>query len=291
MEKDKEEILFKDHSSRSCISLGYRLYMSNFKRIFRASWLAAIVFAVVFSIGGTMMFLSPQWGPMIFCVLMLVNTLFASCGLTVLKQHQQTGAIGWATRWGNIDAHIFSRTLKCVLCTLLIFIVAGGLLGGASFVLVKYLSNYTAIGAIAVLTGVVIALLLPMTYTNTRYVLTDGIGYWRNLKERYGVGLHRWGFIFIVTFVTMLVELVLSLFTSLPSTILSLANMQATLGSMMGDPYAMPSYIVWLSSIVFLLIGFIQAFVFLSSLFPIYYMYGAIETREKEQKEFNTSKK
>ena len=45
MEKDKEDILLKDRSSRACISAGYRLYMSNFKRIFRASWLAAIVFA------------------------------------------------------------------------------------------------------------------------------------------------------------------------------------------------------------------------------------------------------
>ena len=36
MEKEKEDILLKDRSSRACITTGYRLYMSNFKRIFRA---------------------------------------------------------------------------------------------------------------------------------------------------------------------------------------------------------------------------------------------------------------
>ena len=47
MEKEKEDILLKDRSSRACISAGYRLYMSNFKRIFRASWLAALFFAAL----------------------------------------------------------------------------------------------------------------------------------------------------------------------------------------------------------------------------------------------------
>ena len=49
----------------------------------------------------------------------------------------------------------------------------------------------------------------------------------------------------------------------------------------------MPSYIGWLSALVFLLIGFIQAYIMLSFLFPMYYMYGSIEAHEQEKNKFN----
>ena len=59
------------------------------------------------------------------------------------------------------------------------------------------------------------------------------------------------------------------------------------MGVMYGDPYNMPSYIGWLSALVFLLIGFIQAYIMLSFLFPLYYMYGSIEAHEQEKNKFN----
>ena len=62
------------------------------------------------------------------------------------------------------------------------------------------------------------------------------------------------------------------------------------MGFISGDPLGMPSYIGWLASVVFLLIGFIQAYVMLSFLFPIYYMYGAIDAHEIKRKEFNKTK-
>jgi hypothetical protein len=83
---------------------------------------------------------------------------------------------------------------------------------------------------------------------------------------------------------------VVSLLTSLPALILSIANQTATLGYLTGDPLGMPSYIGWLAAVVFLLIGFIQAYVMLSFLFPMYYMYGAIDAHEKDRKEFNKNK-
>ena len=80
MEKDKEDILLKDRSSRACISAGYRLYMSNFKRIFRASWIAAIVFAALVSVGGTMMILRPQLALIVLPVTVIIDALFVSYG-------------------------------------------------------------------------------------------------------------------------------------------------------------------------------------------------------------------
>ena len=165
MEKDKEDILLKDRSSRACISAGYRLYMSNFKRIFRASWLAAIVFAALVSVGGTMMIIRPEWVLIALPVTMLIDALFLSYGFSALKQHQQTGVIGWAAHWYSFDTHIFVRTLKAWLCMLVIYIVIGCIIGLAGIMLLDYLSLYTALGTIALIGLLAFVLTLPMTYT------------------------------------------------------------------------------------------------------------------------------
>lgn len=287
MEKDNEDILLKDRSSRACISAGYRLFMSNFKRIFRASWLAALVFAALVSVGGTMMILQPQLALIVMPVTILIDVLFVTYGFSALKQHQETGSIGWTVRWYSFDSRIFFRTLVAWLCTFVISLVFGSLIGVVAVLLASYLSEYTALASIAIVSLLVFALILPMTYTNMRYVLTDDKGYWGNLFGYYGRGMRRWGFIFLVVFMTALIGGVCYIFTSLPAIILSLAGNAANTGFLYGDPYNMPSYIGWLSAVVFLLIGFIQAYIMLSFLFPLYYMYGSIEAHEQEKNKFN----
>ena len=289
MEKDKEDILLKDRSSRACISTGYRLYMSNFKRIFRASWFAALLFAIVISASGTMMILRPRLAPFSALLLIIVEVLFTSYGFSALKQHQQTGTINWAPRWFNLDVPIFVRTLKAWLNMIVIYLLVFVFMAGVATLSALYLSSYTAIGLICLIGLLAGIFLLPLAYTNTRYVLTDGVGYWKDLRERYGMGLRRWGFIFLVFFVTALIISVFSLITSLPAVILTIANQTATIGYLTGDPLGMPSYIPWLAAVVFLLIGFIQTYVMLSFLFPIYYMYGSIEAHEMEKNKFNNT--
>ena len=241
MEKEKEDILLKDRSSRACISAGYRLYMSNFKRIFHASWLAALVFAALVSTGGTMMILRPQTALIVLPLTMIIDALFFAYGFSVLKQHQDTGIIGRTPHWYSLDSHIFVRTLIAWLCMLLISLIMGMLVGFAGVLLINSVSK----------------------------------------------GMRRWGFIFLVVFMATLIGCVCYLFTSFPAIILSIAGNEANKGFLYGDPYGLPSYIGWLSALVFLLIGFIQAYVMLSFLFPVYYMYGSIEAHEQEKNKFN----
>jgi hypothetical protein len=61
--------------------------------------------------------------------------------------------------------------------------------------------------------------------------------------------------------------------------------MQAQAGILMGDPLGMPSYMGWLAFLVFTLSGFIEAYVILSLLFPLYYMAGTIEQHEIQRNE------
>ena len=289
MEKEKDDILLKVRSSRGCISAGYRLYTGHFKHIFRYSWVAALIFALFCSVSGAMMIMMPRMIPLTAAILIIVECLFASYGYSVLKQHQTFGNILRPAKWFSIDTHIFIRTIKCWLCMFVILLVVGVIIAGLSVIAVKYLdySAYTAVGFFTLGSLILIGLLLPLAYITMRYILNDGIGFWKQFKIGYGVGMRRWGFIFIVVLVAFIVELLLMMLLSLPATILSMANTQSMFGVAMGDPYALPSYMPALAAGTFLIIGFLQAYVMLSVLFPIYYMYGAIDAQEQEKQDFN----
>ena len=287
MEKEKDDILLKVRSSRGCISAGYRLYTGHFKHIFRYSWLAALIYAVFCSVGGAMMIMMPRMMPITAAILIIVECLFASYGFSVLKQHQTFSNILRPAKWFSLDTHIFVRTIKCWLCLFVIYLIASIIIVGIGFAAFKFLSLYTAIGAAALGALVIMCLLLPLTYITMSYILNDGIGFWKQLKIGYGVGMRRWGFIFIVVLVAVIVELLLLMLHSLPAIILSIANTQSMFGVAMGDPYALPSYMPALAAGTFLIIGFLQAYVMLSVLFPIYYMYGSIDAQEQEKQDFN----
>ena len=53
MEKEKEGILLKSRSLRACVADGFRLYLGQFKRIFRCTWVVSLVFAAVKGLFGT----------------------------------------------------------------------------------------------------------------------------------------------------------------------------------------------------------------------------------------------
>ena len=287
MEKEKDDILLKVRSSRGCISAGYRLYTGHFKHIFRYSWVAALVYALFCSVGGAMMIMTPRLMPITAAILIIVECLFASYGFSVLKQHQTFGNILRPAKWFSIDTHIFIRTIKCWLCLFIIYLIASILIVGLAFAAFKFLSLYTAIGCTALDALVILCLLLPLAYITMRYILNDGIGFWKQFRIGYGVGMRRWGFIFIVVLVAVIVEMLLLMLLSLPAIILSMANTQSVIGVAMGDPYALPSYMPALAAGTFLIIGFLQAYVMLSVLFPIYYMYGSIDAQEQEKQDFN----
>ena len=289
MEKEKDDILLKVRSSRGCISAGYRLFTGHFKHIFRYSWVAALIYALFCSASGALMIMMPRLMPITAAILIIVECLFASYGFSVLKQHQTFGNILRPAKWFSIDTHIFVRTIKCWLCMFVILLIVGVIIAGLSVIAVKYLntSAYTAVGFFTLGSLILICLLLPLAYITMRYILNDGIGFWKQFKIGYGVGMRRWGFIFVVVLVAGIVELLLMMLLSLPATILSIANTQSIIGLAMGDPYALPSFMPALAAGTFLIIGFLQVYVMLSVLFPIYYMYGSIDAQEQEKQDFN----
>ena len=113
----------------------------------------------------------------------------------------------------------------------------------------------------------------------------------KGLMEKVGpVKLKAWlrhfGMILIVTIVSLFVVSILTLFTSLPTVIMMAANWQSKMGVLNGDPVGMPDYVLWLTIGVFVIAGFIQAYIWMTVLGPGYMMKGSIAQQEKERNEF-----
>ena len=205
MEKDSENILLKNRSSRACIRDGYHFYFSNFKRIFKATWLIAIVFAVLSAAASAIpVLLSPE--------LALAGSLLTTVAVILLL------IVAW-------------RILRK-----------------------RQLLEATA----------------HIPFKN-----------W----------LRHTGMILIVGIVCLFTVSILIMLTSLPMVIMMAANWQNQIGVLTGDPSGMPDYVRWLTLAVFLIAGFLQAYVWQSVIGPIYMIRGSMIQHENERQKFNKIEK
>lgn len=201
METEKKEIEIKLRSSQACIREGYQLYTGNFRKIFRATWWVAIVFAVL------------QAGASALPVLISPALLLPALVLGIVAVVIWLIAANWRMKKRQL--------LKP---------------------------------------------LRPLAFSS-----------W----FRHG------GKVFIVTIVCITIVAILTLLTALPTVILMAANWQSQIGMLNGDPSGMPNHVRWLSLGVFVIAGFIQAYVWLTMVMPFYLMKGTMGIQDKEKEEFN----
>lgn len=307
MEIKNEEHPLKIRSVRACVSAGSRLYLGNFRRIFRTTWFPALLCALVGAFytqtmistltrllatptqmvqgaAGTelMQYLVLSGVSLLYAVVLLV---FFSYGFSMLSYHRTEGAIPYPVRWlSRPDGRMLLRTIAVAMVWFVVEIVVY-LIGGTiiTFGAVRQSLTTIAVGLLVLL--VMAALLLPLVYPSMHYLSTRDTRLFDLLGKGYCLGLKRWGFIFAVLFVVLIILSLILCITMLPAIILSSAGIKAEAGVLIGDPLGMPSYMGWMSFLVYALSGFIQCYVILSMLFPAYYMAGAIEQQEIQRNE------
>lgn len=300
---------FKSNSAVASIKLGYRLFASHFKSLFKSSWLYAVLFGLVFAAVGTILSVSlpsivseavahPDAAQALgsryvgllalsvalFVVGGIVEVVFYSRAFSAIGEHIATGSIARPSRWISFNRHMAWRTLKGVLATLLVVVVPIAV----PLLLVRLLTSLSATNyslfAICYSLFTILVMGVPMLFVPVRYILTDNAAYWPTLWKSFKTAFAHYGFVFIVALFVGVVMSLATLILQLPAIVLSTANYQAYLGVYYGDPLAMPGYVVPLSVAVFFVSGVMQAYIRMSSLFPLYYMYGSIETQEQERK-------
>lgn len=109
-------------------------------------------------------------------------------------------------------------------------------------------------------------------------------------KANVGGWMRHLGMVLLVGIVCLFIVAILTLFTSLPSIIMMAANWESQMGVLNGDPAGMPDYVLWLSIVVFLIAGFLKAYVWMTIICPFYLVRVTVAQKEKEKKEFNIEK-
>lgn len=313
MQKETSEPLMKERSTRASLTAGFLLYMENFRRIFKSTWIVALIASLVSGVGATVAFI---WWPeliakifsdmphaymyadqyrtllIIIVVLMLLSVLtiavFVGYGAALLKQHQTEGAIRSQQRHLHWEGHMVWRSVKMWLWCGLIFL----LLYGAVFAFIYWkrgmvydpMHNIVSIVTAIILFTIVSVVMIPMAYLSVKHLMEDKTGFWSVVFKHFGTSMRYWGRQFVVLLVCMIVLGLLYSIVSLPEIILYQANWQARIGVVGGDALGMPNYITTLTFITCALSTFMQLYIWLPLLFCLYYMYGAIDTRTESKK-------
>jgi len=319
MEKKDNLKLLKPRGYRRVLAAGFRLYTSNFRRLFKASWQMALLYALSCGALGTLtaikipelsLALQQQLTAMqgilldtlreyyltlislpALMVLTLATLALASAPiLSKLKEHKETGAITPPSHWLTASPHLMGRSLKGVFLTVLVilipFLVFALLVLLTEMMSPQFITHHlvTTFVAFMLYSFIVVLFCLPLYHVLMKYVMEAPCGYWHTLGHNYGVGLRHWGLLFLVIFISGLLIFLIMLVITMPANILSFANQQAHQGMLMGDPLGMPSYIVPLTFTTTAMCSFIQFYVSQVMLVHNYYVYGSIETREQEKK-------
>lgn len=309
MENKNELKLLRPRSLAAVISDGYRLYMGSFRSLFRSSWPVAIVYALAFAMlmgnvvnnvipmqvslqtNGMSMLPPAFWFSSLALLFYLVTAaLLAAQGISALREHKATEEISRPAKWyGRLCLKPFLRLLVVGVWLLLLTIAinllfAGVVAGILSLGVVGSIGKSIAsLALLLILTFIVAALWVPLYYTMMRTLLADGKIRLAPPVSGYGRGMRHWGLLFATVFVVYIFTGLLTLVCELPAVIMATANTMAYVGLATGDPLGMPENMVPLTYGVFFVAGFIQAYVHLSTLYPLYYAYGSIEQQEAER--------
>ncbi len=309
MEENKDTVIKNRHAG-ACIKYGYNLFFGSLKRLLKSSWQSALAYALVCSALGSIAviyvprLLSDVLTTMTItqdtidnyhlalaagAVLVIVGGLFEilsySRAVEILMQHQAGTNSNETLKWNRQTWQTALHTLKGILFTLLILAVPTAIWAVIYKLLLVDIfaepnAHIASLIVVIVATMAVVAFLLPLAFVMMKYLMEQKASYLAVLKENYIHGLWQMGFSFIVIFINILV-IALAVYVILqPAIIISMANYNAHLGQIYGDPLGMPEHAALLTAVVFFLAGFIQIYIRMTALFTLYYMYGTIEARK-----------
>lgn len=319
MDNKTNGILMKSCSASSCIKKGYQFYTKDFKKIVKRTWVVAMLYSIVCSALFTILTVKSSKEVVILSTsldvikqtsfqtisailpilgLIIIGGIFElslySLVIAFLNNGFKDVPILYKKKPSPIFIKMFIRALIALLSNILITVILGGIIFiGVHPLISKFLSvlNITiptiAIGCFEFI--ILFVIMLPLAYIDMKYILQTNTSFWKLLLSDYICAMKHFGYIFIVMIVSLIFIGIAECILTLPALIMTIANYQAYIGILNGDAINMPNYIFYISAIVFFIAGFIQIYVKSSALYTSYYMYGSIETQEKERKSFNSS--
>lgn len=287
MDNIKQASLSKSRSYIACLSEANKMLFGNIRTIFSRTWIHCTVLAVVTAIyislylhamlyGYTM---TTKIGVGIFSLLMLAVSVVYFSRIMFLVN-------GRPMKWNLV------RSTKLTICDVCLNIILLLIYSGVTYLVVQSKQPtdiiqlqpmFTVFGASALIISL---LLLPYVYVIFQYMMEPESKLRKIIFKSYTIGLRHWGLIFIALLLAALCIFICSMLVSIPMLIILSANSLSVYGvNYLGDPTGLPSYFIVIQLIVFILTFFIWSYINIFTIFVGYFLYGSIETREKEKKD------
>ncbi len=300
----EKELLYKNRSFSSCINAAYKLQLENLKSILKCTWLPILVQSLL--MGGYMVIITPwlangaSWSGMPFL------KLLALVGIAILEMVAAAWTLSRLMSLLNEKPRKwnFRRSLWMLIGNAVISLIFVSLFSGGAGAAVGYLQAKATAGeavpamstTVMAILGVYILLLLlffclvqlPLLYASMRYLNDEKMHFWRDLLPCLRTGLRHWGFIFITVLLSSIFVAIIIMLLMIPYYILSFARFASEVGVVTGDPSGMPGYFPWLQLFTAVIVFFLVYQVTIFEALVIYFMYGSIETQEKERQSAKT---
>ncbi len=280
----KQEQLDKSRSIASCISAAHRMLYDNLKSIFRYTWVFAAAYAVLTALLYTFYANSVTSEPTIMTFVgFWLMSLVVLCGEIAFYSRVMSILDNQPMKWNIV------RSLN-----LFIFYICVGVVIVLLFAILNTILYATSCTSVTTVTVVNLALIiilmlvmLPYVYVSIKYYMEPECKLTKILFKSYKTGLRYWLTIFTIMLLTFLCVFALAIIVSIPMDIMMVAQAMSIYGvNYLGDTSGLPSYFLTLMFFISALTFFIFMYVSIFVVFVCYFMYGNIETREKERKEY-----
>lgn len=129
-----------------------------------------------------------------------------------------------------------------------------------------------------------LAITIPLFYIAPKYLMEKDTK-WKTFFTHFATGFRHWGMLFLTALLSTLIAGIILLVLAAPSLILAFAQTSSQLGMLEGDEAGLPGYYLILTFLVFTLTGILYAALATYVTVTFIYVYGSIETQEKNKKE------
>lgn len=287
MEAIKQAQLEKSRSYTACITEAYKMFFKNIRLLFRHTWIYTLALAMAIALYSSFYINlladenSMEFDPKITLALILMlcaNIAFSARVIMLLN--------GQGMRYNIIKCA--KLTFLAITAMLLFSFIFGGIvyfMGGATATRPENINML--IFAFMALATVFAFVALPFAYVAMKYLMDTDSRLHKIMLKAYKTGIRHWGFIFTTCIICLIITSACAVFVSAPTIILLTANSISAAGtSLIGDPSGLPSYFGLLRFFTITITSFINLYISIFAVLVYYFIYGSIETREKEKTDF-----
>ena len=284
----KQASISKSRSYTACLSEAHKMLFDNIKLIFSKTWIYSAVLALLTAAYTSLCIHAGLYGDSVAVYVWIGVSCIATLCAEVAYLAKIISLInGRSMKWNVVRC---ARIMFCYLCfcafLTLIYTAATYLTIFAKqpVMLAELQPMFLIFGASLL---VIALLLLPYVYIFMKYLMEPECKLRRIIFKSYGTGMRYWGLTFIAMLLAVLCTAVCATLVSLPALIVMAANAFSVFGvNFLGDPTGLPSYFGTIQFVVFALSAFICLYINIFTIFVCYFLYGSIETREREKKKF-----